>query len=401
MTTPMTERTSEGPRSIAVIGAGIGGLSLARALTKSGHDVTVWERSSTLRADGAGITMQINAMTALDAIGVGDSVRAAGAAIEQGALRDASGAVIQALDLCVLSERLGTAGYALHRADLIDILAEGLEPQLQFGRGLVELRHDNSVCELLLSDGARASADIVVGADGIHSATRLALFGEEPLRYAGYTTWRGVTAERPEDSESIGEFWGGDLRFGYLPIGKGKLYWFAVAITEAEGEDGNDPRGELLELFDGWPEAVRSVIGRTESADILRTDTFDRPPSTQWGRGPVTLLGDAAHPMTPNLGQGGGQAVEDAVVLAHFIDSIGAREAALRAYERRRMPRANDFVSRSYSFGKLAHMRPGIGRIARNALMRWVPDSVAHRQLESFYRFELPQRPVLARDGSS
>lgn len=391
MTTRMSEVTLKQPLQIAVIGAGIGGLCLARALTERGFECTVWERSPALRADGAGITMQINAMLALDAIGVGDAVRAVGAPIEQGALRDDRGRVIQEMDLSPLTERLGTAGYALHRADLVAALSAGLDDRIELGRGLQSLDVGDDGCTLTFCDATTAHADIVVGADGIHSATRRALFGEEPLRYAGYTTWRGVTDLLPGDEEAIGEYWGGDLRFGCVPIGAGRLYWFAVAIAPPDGRDGDDPRADLLETFGEWPSNVRAIIGRTEGADILRTDTFDRPPSKKWGDGPVTLLGDAAHPMTPNLGQGGCQAVEDAVVLARLLAELGPVEATLRAYERCRIPRANNFVRRSFSFGKLAHIESRLARSARDTLMRWTPDGITTRQLESFYRFDLGQ----------
>lgn len=190
------------------------------------------------------------------------------------------------------------------------------------------------------------------------------------------------------DDEAIGEYWGGALRFGCVPIGSGKLYWFAVATSPPHQHDGDDPRAELLERYDGWPLEVCEIIGRTDRHDILRTDSFDRPPTRRWGRGPVTLLGDAAHAMTPNLGQGGCQAVEDAAILARMLEEHGTRCETLRAYERRRIPRANGFVRRSFSFGRFAHLESRVARSVLHALLRWTPVSISARQLELMYRFD-------------
>ena len=384
-TTPMTDE----PR-IAIIGAGIGGLAAARALEhRSLSSLRIFEQAPRLRAAGAGITMQINAMLALDAIGCGEAVRQAGHPLEGGALRDEGWRVIQDLDLGPLAERLGTRGYGIHRADLLQGLARGLRSQITFGAALQSLDHQGGCCLLRFATGEEVEVDAVIGADGIHSAVRRGILGDEPLRYAGYTTWRGLTAMPADEEVGFGEAWGMGQRFGMVPVSEDVLYWFAVADAPEGEQDGPDPRAELLERFAGWPEQVRRVIAATSNDQILRTDTHDRPPSEVWGRGQVTLLGDAAHAMTPNLGQGGGQAVEDAVVLADALAEATSLEEGLRSYEARRRRRANMFVERSFKMGQLAHMRRG--RSLRDALMRHVPDALTTRQLEALYRFE-PQR---------
>ena len=375
--------------SIAIIGAGIGGLTLAQALRAHGLPATLYERAPTLRAEGAGITMQVNAMRALDVIGLGDRVRRQGHPITEGAIMDASGRTLQRMDLEDLEARLGARGHGIHRGELVEVLARDLDPEaLRLGAGLTGLEVTPEGVTLELEGGERAQAGLVIGADGIHSVTRRELWGAAPLRYAGYTTWRGIAPER--DPGEIVEVWGGALRFGCVPIGRRRTYWFAVALAAPGGQDGPDVHAELCARFEGWPADACALIERTSPGAILRTDSFDRPPSSRWGRGPVTLLGDAAHPMTPNLGQGGGQAVEDAVVLADRIAALGPTPAALRAYERARRSRAHRFVERSWRFGQLAHAQGRLTRALRDVAMRWTPEALARRELVQMYDFSLP-----------
>ena len=374
---------------IAIIGAGIGGLTLARSLSESSIDVTLYERAPELRAAGAGILIQINAMLALDVLGAGDAVRGYGAAIGEVALRSRAGDVLHSVDLGSLEERFGTLGYALHRRDLVRALSDDVDLTVEFAKTLERITEARGKQVMHFRDGTTATADLVIGSDGLHSATRRAVLGDQPMRYSGYTAWRGV-AEIDDVGVGMGEFWGGDLRYGCLPIGGGMLNWFAVSVEPAGGEDSADPRRDLIELFDGWYDPILETLERTPPEHIIRNDIFDRPPSKTWGKGAVTLLGDAAHPMTPNLGQGGGQAVEDAVVLGHLIKRDGPTATTLRAYELARRRRANMFVRRSYSYGQLAHWRGAVTSFGRDLMIRAMPRALALRQFESLYSFTLP-----------
>ena len=229
-----------------------------------------------------------------------------------------------------------------------------------------------------------------MGADGLHSAVRRALLGDTPLRYSGQTSWRGVaTLELPGEPGSTPERWGPGARFGTVPIGHGQTYWFATQNAPAGIQHApGGVHAYLLDLFKGWDALIPRVLQATPEENILRTDIHDRAPVAHWSQGRVTLLGDAAHPMTPNMGQGGGQAVEDAVVLAGCLAREADIPTALAAYERRRIPRANSFVTRSFQMGRLAQIQNPVGRFLRDSLVRLAPPSAALRQLRALMAFD-------------
>jgi 2-polyprenyl-6-methoxyphenol hydroxylase-like FAD-dependent oxidoreductase len=422
---------------IMIAGGGIGGLTAGVALAQAGHEVRVFERAGALRAAGAGITMQSNAMLVFERLGLADAVREAGRVIEGAAITDARGRVLQSSALGPVAEALGQPSVAVHRGALLELLAEaaraaGVQIEVGAGVGGFEARGERVVA--LLGDGAalapRSSwrlvlapqsswlslrsnprtalglaraqgliarsqstspsthGDVLVGADGLHSAVRRALRGEEPVRYAGYTSWRGVSRyAAPERGGQTWEAWGRGQRFGIVPIGGGLTYWFATQDAPPGERDGADARGELLARFEGWFEEVGALIRATD--EIIRTDISDRAPiSGDWGAGRVTLLGDAAHPMTPNMGQGGGQAVEDAWALAQALrGAVGDGgqlfdvAGALRGYERGRAGRAAMFVERSRSIGRVAQWSAAPACWLRDGLMGMVPSKVATRQM--------------------
>ena len=202
----------------------------------------------------------------------------------------------------------------------------------------------------------------------------------EPV-YSGYTSWRGVTptGSVPPPTRVI-ESWGRGERFGIVNIGFGEVYWFAVADAPSGGRD-HDVCRELLQRFGGWHDPIRALIEATPPARIVRTDICDRPPVARWHAGRVVLVGDAAHPMTPNLGQGAGQAIEDAVVLDQCLAASHDIESALTSYEQRRVHRANAIVRGSRQFGEIAQWSHPVAALLRDTAMRLVPASVKLRQL--------------------
>jgi 2-polyprenyl-6-methoxyphenol hydroxylase-like FAD-dependent oxidoreductase len=181
------------------------------------------------------------------------------------------------------------------------------------------------------------------------------------------------------------ESWGHGERFGIVDIGFGQIYWFAVATAAPGGSDG-DVRRELLSRFAGWHEPVRAIIEATPAAQILRTDISDRRPIHRWHEGRVVLLGDAAHPMTPNLGQGAGQAIEDAVVLGRCLANADEPGAALGQYERLRIARANSIVRGSRALGAVGQLRNPVAVWLRNTAMRLTPASLALAQARRVMR---------------
>ncbi|WP_343073546.1 FAD-dependent monooxygenase [Pyxidicoccus fallax] len=379
----------ETSRHVLIAGAGIGGLTLACALRRAGLTATVFERADALRWVGAGITVQMNAAVALRRIGLCDAVAAAGASPTDSAILQPSGATITRLPVQQMQQELGTPMVCIHRARLQSVLLEHAGPEhVRLGRAVTGFKDDGHQVTATLSDGSSVTGDVLVGADGLRSAVRSGLLGDAPLRYSGYTSWRGISPEVPSARPGhVSETWGPGARFGVVPIGSGQVYWYATLNAPPGGQDTpGAARTRLREIFGGWHAPIPDLLAATPDDAIVRTDIHDRPPVNRWSRGRVTLLGDAAHPMTPNLGQGGCQAIEDAVVLSECLASGAPVEAALATYEQRRRERANQMVSRSWRLGQLAQLESPTARFMRDALFRLVPSSLAARGVRDLVR---------------
>lgn len=387
-------------RPIVVAGAGIGGLTLAIALQQRGMRVRVLERTATLTPVGAGLALQPNAMVLLSALGLAEAVLAAGQSVARAVMLDARGTPLgREHDMAALSAPFGAPVVAIHRARLHDLLLRALAPgTVELGNEVVsyETNRDASghaaedAVTVRCADGSAIDAALLVGADGLRSKVRQQLAGDGDPIYSGYTSWRGVTASgRGPRLTRMSESWGRGERFGMVEIGHGEIYWFATANAPPGGSDdrhAGDGHAALLARFDRWHEPVRAVIAATPPDRIVRTDIADRHPIARWHEGQVVLLGDAAHPMTPNLGQGACQAIEDAVVLADALSSQGSIQMALRAYDVRRVRRANSVALAARRFGAVAQWSHPVAAWLRNTLMRATPDRVAHRQLQVLWR---------------
>ncbi|RKH14471.1 FAD-dependent oxidoreductase [Corallococcus sp. CA047B] len=380
-------------RHVLIAGAGIGGLTLACALHRAGLRATVLERADALRQVGAGITVQMNASLALRRIGLCDAVVAEGARVDETVLFDAKGARLTRMDVGALQRELDAPMVAVHRARLQSVLRAHVGPEdtVRLGVAVTGFQDDGARVTASLSDGTTVSGDVLVGADGLRSAVRTGLWGQQPTRYSGYTSWRGVCpAADLVSTGHLSETWGPGARFGIVPIGHGEVYWYATLNAPAGTEDApGQTLAVLRERFAGWHAPIAALLDATSPDRVLRTDIHDRPPLRHWSRGRVTLLGDAAHPMTPNLGQGGCQAIEDAVVLAECLAAPGPVEDALRAYEARRVTRANQIVVRSWRMGRVGQWENRAACFVRDALMRRVPSNVATQQLRDMAKAAL------------
>ncbi|HYG62370.1 MAG TPA: FAD-dependent monooxygenase [Thermoanaerobaculia bacterium] len=382
---------------VLVAGGGIGGLTAAIALRRAGFGVRLFERAPEIREVGAGINIQSNAVLALRHISLGDAgldeaVIAGGRLMGWASLRTTDDRVISREDMAAVGRAVGAPGVAIHRATLQHLLVDALGPGvLETGREVTGYTARPDGVTVRFRDGGTADGALLVGADGIRSAVRAQLLGDgEPL-YSGYVAWRGVTPAGGAVPEETVETWGPGRRFGIVPIDHGRVYWYATLNTPPGGHD--DPgrhRETLLRLFAGWHAPIPALLEATPEEAILRNDIVHRLPVEKWGEGRVTLLGDAAHPMTPNLGQGACQAIEDAVVLAHCLrENTGAPTAALRHYEARRIPRANGFVLASMRLGRLGQWENRAACWLRDRALGLVPAAAARRQLVRSMRFEL------------
>ncbi len=324
-------------QQFVVIGAGIAGLATAVALQRRGHDVTILEsRSDT--TSGAGISIWPNALAALDHIGLGDGVREAGGRVTAGAMRWRNGKWLRHPSRERMVKALGEPLVVIRRSALNDVLAGALASgTLHTGVTVNEIELTSDGVRITLSDSTTRHAAAVIGADGTHSVVARYLNGPLGNRYVGYTAWRGI-ADSALDPDLAGETLGAGVECGHVPLGPDHTYWFA---TERAPEGRVAQEGELAYLqtkFASWAEPLPALLAATDPDVVLHNDLYDRDQARVWSEGPIVLVGDAAHPMRPHLGQGGCQGLEDAAILAGFVDQTDDLATAFARFAKFRRP---------------------------------------------------------------
>jgi len=381
------------PLQVVVIGAGVGGLALAAGLRQAGVGVTLVERrpSPEQIEKGGAFILWNNAVEALSRLGLADEVIVGGAVLNQVEWRTPQERTLARWPLEDIQRRLGNPALGVRRSRLQATLRGAVDDDvLELGVGCEGFTTDPEGVTVRLSDGRELRADVLVGADGINSVVRAAMQGgATPPRYAGVVQSFGITrSEIPRpDRATFLEYDGRGLRFFIFPVGGGETYWAAATrAPHRKNVDVRSPADEkdrLQRSFSGWPPVVESLLEATAAEDIFTRDIVDRDPIRAWGAGRVTLLGDAAHPITPNLGQGACQAIEDAVVLArHLALAPADRDPSplLRGYEARRAPRTNSFVRRSRAIGVVGRWRNPVACHARSGITRVVVAGPAFRR---------------------
>lgn len=375
--------------TVIIIGAGIGGLAAALALERAGVDVEVHERAPELTEVGAGLALWPNGLRALDAIGLGAAVRALGGPDVCATMRAPDGRVLQRIDTRTVRARHGDPMITVHRAELLHVLLEAFgRDRVWAGRELAGIEQTGDVVHAVFCDGTRVRGAGLIGADGVHSVVRTHLPGSPPARYRGDTSWRAVLAagEVPVPLDEAFETVGRGLRFGATPMSNGRVQWFAGAVRPEGERDGEDVRGELVRLFAGWHDPVPALIAATRGP-VIRTDIHDMPRCRVMAHGRVALLGDAAHAMGPDVGQGAGLALEDAEALGHGVAGNRDVPAALEAYERarrRRVRRVQRLVGNIGALARMEHprlerLRDGLSAAAPRGALVWQLDQLVGR----------------------
>ena len=380
---------------VLIVGGGIGGLAAAVALERVGIAAAVFERAPALAEVGAGLSLWSNAVRALRQLGLADPIVARGTVIERAHTLTAAGRLLSEAPLGDISRRAGAPSVCVHRADVQQVLASAVG-NLHLGAACVGIEEDATGVTVRFADGRHERGGLLIGADGIRSAVRAHLHGPFDPRPAGYVAYRGMANFTPPDDppDRSRLAMGPGSQAGILPCGPGRTYWFAT--TPAAGPT-IAPKAEALTRFADWLPLLPRVIEATDAAAVMRHDIYDLPPVWPWGRGGVSLLGDAAHATTPNLGQGACQALEDAVVLADCLRRHGATADGLRRYEEARRARTERIVRLSRQMGRMLQWKNPVAVWTRNRMMA---SRLGRRQGEGLFGellgYELPELAVAA-----
>jgi 2-polyprenyl-6-methoxyphenol hydroxylase-like FAD-dependent oxidoreductase len=380
-------QTHAGKKAI-IIGGGIGGVTAAIALKQAGLDVTVYERAEELREVGSGLPLWTNALRTLHVLGLTGELEKLGVQVSSMRVTTWKGDTLTDTKNDKHLKTLGTITIVVHRAELLTLLLKTLgEDNVQLGMTCTGFSQDASGVTAQFANGQEVRGDVLIGADGIHSITRTQLFGLIKPKYVGYTCWRGLAHTTRTGLETWA--WGKGCQFGITPMSQERAYWFVQKYAPEGEEDKPGGRKDgILELFHDWHDPIPAVIEATAETDILRNDIYELQHLHQWSNGRVTLLGDAAHAMTPNLGMGACQAIEDAVALADCLKDTTNIAAALKNYEKRRVTRTNRITRLAHFIGQAVQWENPILSVPRNIIIKTTPVSMATKQFMWLFDYQ-------------
>lgn len=372
---------------IIIIGGGIGGLATAVMLHKNGFDVKVYEQSATFSPLGAGIGIGSNAMQALQEMGIEEEVMTNATPLTTQIFQDAKGHILNTIDFSLFKRKYGFENVTIHRADLHKALVNALPPKtIAYNRRCEHVStHHNGVIAVF-SDGISVKADVIIAADGIHSPIRQQLQDNSKPRYAGYTCWRGLAHNDGLIATNTStEVWDASGRFGYAPLQDNTVYWFACVNSKANNTFYQQLTTEELAFhFKKFPQAVTQLIKKTAPQHVLHHDIYDIKPLRHFVYGRVVLIGDAAHATTPNMGQGAGQAIEDAVTLVNAIKRYPLRHA-LQKYEQARIKHTHKVTTLSRQIGWAAQWDSKSAIHFRNRVFPLIPSQLLFKRLQFLF----------------
>jgi len=386
---------------IVIIGGGIGGLALGASLHKRGITCSIYERAGELRDVGAAIGLWPNASRVLKHLGVLETLIAGAHTPPAGVLRSTRGRIL----LRMATLETDVPAVFAHRAEAHRAILSAVPANAIFL---------NKACTTIVRDGPRVRAEFadgtksewgegLVGADGIHSRVRALTLNDGPPTYRGYVAWRGVATNFQWKEEMVGQTDGRGQRFGFIPLGRrGIGWWAAVNKSQAEADQAcarsqAEWKKEVLGRYQGWHAPIPQLLEATPESAYLCNAIMDRPvvaAFSPWGEGAVTLLGDAAHPMTPNLGQGACMAIEDAAVLAHALASMPEVGCAFRAYERTRFARTSHVTQQSLEMGRVGQWQNPIACALRSVLYRLAPERRMRKQFRELWCYDAWEAPL-------
>jgi 2-polyprenyl-6-methoxyphenol hydroxylase-like FAD-dependent oxidoreductase len=370
---------------ITIIGAGIGGLSIALALKKAGKDFVIYESASELKPVGAGIVLANNAMQVFEYFGIRKKIEKAGYKISSIKISDELLQNIQTTKLDSFEKKYGVYSVAIHRSELQKILAEEIGYEHIHLNKRISAIEKTSNNKIKFEDGSQVETEVLIGADGINSIVRKELFKNGKIRDTKQRCWRGVcdySLINKFDEEAI-EAWGNSKRFGFVKISTTKIYWFAVV-----NEVNMFKNRTLIEHFSEFHPDILGIITNTAGENILFNNLLDLEPFDKWQIGSVCLIGDAAHATTPNMGQGACQAIEDAYVFSKLLEKHQNMEEVFKEYELMRIKKAHYIVNTSWRLGQFIHHPNKFVQKLRNIVFQYIPKSINNKQMDKIFRLE-------------
>ncbi len=375
-----------------IVGAGIGGLTAAIALKKAGIEVEVYEQASEFKRLGAGISLWVNAFKAFKEIGLEQEIISLAAEIKTSQLFTQNGQLISAIPAADFKKKFGLPSVVMHRGDLHEILVKSLGKEHIFLNKSFESYTEGKNITVNFADSTSASGDLLIAADGINSKVRKQSFAEIPLNYSGATVFRGICKQTIPTVElgSSFETWGKGGRFGVFPMKNNEIYWYLTHKQPVNNILKKEARKAFVDKhIQDWHSPIPDIITKTDNADILQNDIFEIRALKKWVKGNIALLGDAAHAMQPNLGQGAVMAIEDAVVLAQSLSQNDDIATALETYQHKRLARANKVQRLSKQLGPIGQLTNPLLTSLRNTAFGLIPNSYRMREFEWLFNFKI------------
>lgn len=369
--------------NINIIGAGIAGLALAVHFEKAGIQYQLYEQAPEFKTVGAGILLANNAMQIFKQIGLAHQLLEKGLRIKNLNIVDQELRILSGIDLVDFETQYQVSNIAIHRADLQECLLNSISSDN------IHLDHklkDFQDSELIFENGKTIPKGIVIGADGIHSTVRQALFGDKKLEYPGQICWRGVVDFALPEAylHQFNESWGKGARFGFAQINAKQVYWFALcnykqSVSEWDGKDWK-------QSFNQFHPLVRELLQSTNNSNIHVAPMSQLEILKEWHDESICLIGDACHAMTPNMGQGAGQGIEDAYTLSKCIQRSKSIEASFKLFQSLRYKKVKSIVQNSWQVGKIAQLESKIGRVIRNTVLKSTPKFLAKSQSKKVFQ---------------
>lgn len=368
---------------IAIIGAGIAGLTAAIMLEQQGYQTAIFEASPAVRGIGAGLGLASNGIKAFNYLGLDKEVMAISNPLTGFTINDAQRKSIFSIDTDRIKRHFKADNYAVDRGNLHQLLSKKIVPsKIHPLKKLTHLESKSDHVIVRFSDKTEEWFHFVIGADGVHSQVRQNLIPESIPRYTGYWCWRGIvnhSLKNPHQTEAV---WAKKGRFGYTPLSKNKVYWFSCINAPKKSNIPQYELPELKENFKNYYPLVSHLLDKSHNDQLIRGPILDIDPITQYHFNRVLLIGDAAHAATPNMGQGACLAIEDVAVLQDELQQGHTLQKASKNFESRRLNRTHYIMKNSRKAGKIAQIENGFINTFRNSLFRILPDSITQFPLK-------------------